>query len=186
VRHNVLTLALVAVGGGLALASFSLGRGAHDLRQEDEEKEAVLATVQSYVALSGAGRFDDVACITGRMPEVALRTWPQEKTATDQENTDRPTGWTVMTSASKDGDQKTRLRWVREDYAGNLFQFPTRIVLVREVQVKDNLAKVAVHFGHDEKYQVLPWVFMLARDGKSGTWKIYDIRTPAYAEDYYP
>ena len=56
---------------------------------------------------------------------------------------------------------------------------------VDKVAAQDGFAKVSVNIGNDEKFAALPWVFMLARK-TDGTWKIYDIKTPAYAADYKP
>ena len=144
----------------------------------NEEQKATLAVVQQYLSLSSAGKFDELAEITILKPKRFRNTVDVKELAKKY-----PPGTAIVIPNEKVRDESD-LRHLRQEYPQFLRDTGARVVIVAGVLVKDDIAKVSVHFGNELQYQALPTVFVLSRETPQTKWKIFDITTPAYAADY--
>jgi hypothetical protein len=144
-----------------------------------EEQKATLAVVQQYLSLSSAGKFDELSEITILKPKRYRRVTVDVKELVKK----YPPGTAVVIPNEKVWE-KSDLRRLRQEYPQFLRDTGARVVIVAGVFVKDDLAKVSVHFGNESQYQALPTVFVLTRETPEEKWKIFDITSPAYAADY--
>ena len=169
---------------GIGLLETEIGRTSQVSQQVKDQKEETLVVVRNYVALSAAGKFEDLSDITINIPQSARKRADVPK-RTKEKDLKLPPGTTTVIG-SEEGSATGRLEWVRKSFPQSIFESQKRIAMVAQVLVKDNLAKVSVNLGDDQRYSSLPWVFMLEKAEPGGQWKIYDIQTPAYAADYHP
>ena len=182
-NQKTLTLFLVlcAVLFGLgALKNVSQGRA--DATTLKQEGDAALSVVQRYYALASDGKADDLSQITTTIPKAALK--PQPTPPSPEKKKELPPG-TLTVAAPEGSSLRISLNWVRIDFPKSILENNRRIEKVGEIVVRENFAKVSVHPGNGQTYSLLPWVFMLVKE-EGGQWKIYDIKSPAYAVDYYP
>jgi hypothetical protein len=171
----LLSLTVLAVGFGSG-NYFSQSPAHPSQEQTAKEADAALAVVQNYVSLSSAGKFDELAELTTAAPK---RFRKENKVDASK----YPPG-TVLVSPRPDASKKYDLNELRRGFPQVIHDTGHRIMIVAGTSVKDDLAKVTVHLGNDAQYQALPRVFLLTRDAAGSNWKIFEVSTPAGAEDY--
>jgi hypothetical protein len=175
----LLALAMIATASSISL---SREQQSSEHQKLKEEEQAALEIVQKYFSLSSEGNFEGVSQFTIPVPKSAQKEQPSP--SPEEKKEDVPPGTAVVTRAGS--GYKLQLSWVREEFPRSVYEQKDRIVKLDGIVVSDQFAKVSVNLGNDQVHSLLPWVFMLARSEDGKSWKIYDIKTPAYAVDYKP
>jgi hypothetical protein len=141
------------------------------------EDAAIVTVIRSYVSVSLSGKFKNLADLTTDIPQFAIR----------HDKVEKPVGPVEANKILVAPRQGTTNRFdkIRGALPKEIFGERQRILDIQEVIRRNNLAKVPVFYGNDEMHVLLPWVFMLVQT-KDGSWKIYDVTTPAYSQDYFP
>jgi hypothetical protein len=179
-KSVLLGAGLIVITTGVAAAILNLEHRPHPVQQEAKSTdEKVLTVVQEYLRLSQEGKFEAISELTIPAPKEAMKiTTKSEASAKDKRP---PPGAVVITQLGN----RNNLSGVRDDFPRWVFDTKSRAVKFDKITVEDSFAKVSVNLGNDEKSSLLPWVFLLSKE-KDSNWKIYDIKTPAYAVDYKP
>jgi len=172
----------------VTLAALSLVLGGcgenAQLSQEARFKDEALAVVRKYVALAAASKFEELSEITETIPKSARK--GIEGSNPKAPETRRLPPATLTVAPSEESVLGSELAYIRRDFPKSISENNSRIVKVGDLVVNGSWAKVSVNLGNDEKYALLPWVFMLAKQEQNGQWKVYTIQSPAYAVDYNP
>ena len=184
------TICLLCLAAMISLAmsrgaSEFLARSSQDLKKdqvaEKDDRKIVQGVVQEYALFSSAG---DASAIEAR---TTLGHAPPNKrsNAPPASYEVEPLTPSASTVAPREGVwEQAELKYVRDEFPKFIRANKQRIVRVNSVIVKDNLAKVSVNIGDDQKYMLLPWVFLLTRENVEAKWKIFKITSPAYADEY--
>lgn len=141
------------------------------------EAERIRQVVEKYVEFSRAGKLKDLDDITTSIPKFALKKPPGSP------GEQRKDGITRV--VPRTNNNPNDFDWIRKSLPDLFLNSQYRIVKSGELVIEKDLAKLPINIGNDEIIVALPWVFMLTQEA-DGSWKIYDIKSPAYAEDYRP
>lgn len=141
------------------------------------DSDSIREIIEKYVSLCRAGKLEELKNLTTAVPKSALKYPPNDKM--DQ------SAATTVAVLPRPPTGEYEFKWIRKDLPESFFKTQHRIVKTGELVIEKPFAKIPIFFGDDEVIFYVPWVFMLTQDA-DGTWKIYDIKSPAYAEDYRP
>ncbi|MCU1268638.1 MAG: hypothetical protein JWM21_4956 [Acidobacteria bacterium] len=180
---TIVLLGLALLGTVLANRKTSPQEQLSDgLQKSEHEAGEALAVVRKYISLSQEGKFEEIARITIAIPKGAQRKISSDGAASTNKG-EISRGTITVAGPSP---LLNRLDWIRQAFPKAILEDRDQIMKIGTVKLKDNLAKISINLGHDQRYSDLPWVFMMIKDGEGSSWKIYDINTPAYAADYNP